>query len=678
MTDSSLGYSWIGNCHERRISEYSPDNLLGLDGEVLIANVKGRLYDLVSCSHTVFFGKGGAKWSGIIEENRYTVTAAVDPLLPCKIITVRFDKKTEVEYRIKVLLGDVKRHNRRIREVSDKNLTRFIPSLTADARDEAFLYKYEQDNSIFFILGAHPIGSYKVRERILSKYRTENDFEQCQGEYEKEIARLLPKTVFESEDKYLDEVAGYYLPYQTLVGRYFGRTGFYQSSGAYGFRDQLQDCLCIMLGAPQIARTHILRAACHQYEEGDVMHWWHVIGNRNKGVRTRYSDDLLWLPYVVSKYLSFTDDRSILDIRLPYLSSRPLSEDQTDRYEEAKRSDYKETLYSHCVRAIERSLETGIRGLPKMNGGDWNDGMNNVKGESVWLGFFLSLVLRDFTAVAMLKNDIDGAGRYRRISAELLKNTESAFDGKKYLRAFFEDGEPIGDSSFIDILPQAFSVFAGADEEKSHLALKEAEKRLYDHDNSIFALLSPPFSHRSERNVGYISSYPEGVRENGGQYSHGAVWGIMAMVQAGMPNRAYKILSSINPARITQSSNGAERYLGEPYFLAADVSRNPSTLGRCGWTLYTGSSGWFFNAVFAVFYGIRIMGDCFSVTPALSQAFPSYRLKFAYKDTEYTIRASIGDENRYLLDGKIVNNLFYFDKNHHYLEITVEIFEKME
>ena len=678
VTDSSLGYTWIGNCHIRRITEYSPDNLLALSGEALIANIKGRLYDLVSCSHTVFFGRGCARWIGSIEGNNYTVTASVDPYLPCKIVTVSFDEKADVEYRIKAVLGDVARHNRPIITRSSGKLTRFIPSIVSDSCDESFLYRQDNENKVLFILGAHPLGADRTREYILKKYHSEDAFLSCESEYEKDIGSLLPQVSFESDDKYLDALAGYYLPYQTLVSRYFCRTGFYQSSGAYGFRDQLQDCLCIMIGAPQIARTHILRAACHQYEEGDVTHWWHVIGNKNRGVRTRYSDDLLWLPYVVSKYLSYTDDRGILDIKLPYLSSPPLSENETDRYEEAKKSDYKESLYSHCVRAIEKAIDLGENGLPLMKGGDWNDGMNTVKGESVWLGFFLSIVLRDFTAVAMLKNDMDGVSRYRRISTELLKSSEAAFDGKKYQRAFFTDGAPVGDISFIDVIPQAFSVFAGADEKNSTRALKEAEKRLYDPQSSIFALLFPPFSHKTDKNVGYISTYPEGIRENGGQYTHGAVWGIMAMAEAGMADKAYEILQSINPARITSSDEGAKRYGGEPYFLAADVSTNPDTIGRCGWTLYTGSSGWFFNAVFAIFYGVRIMGDCFSITPLLSESFPSFRLKMRFKDTEYMICASLGEENKYLLDGKSVNNLFYFDKNHHYLEITVEISKKIE
>jgi cyclic beta-1,2-glucan synthetase len=278
----------------------------------------------------------------------------------------------------------------------------------------------------------------------------------------------------------------------------------------------------------------------------------------------------------------------------------------------------------------------------------------------------------------MMKNDLDGAGRYRRMSSELLKNAEATFDGKKYLRAFFEDGSHIGNDDFIDILPQAFSIFAGADEVRSKFALKTAYDILYDHDNSVFALLHPPFSRPSDKDVGYISTYPEGIRENGGQYTHGIIWGIMAMTQCSMAEEAYKILSSINPARLSLTSEGAKKYMGEPYFLAADVSRNHDTVGRCGWSLYTGSSGWFFSTVFAVFYGIRIMGDCFSVTPALSPSFHSYRLSFTFSDTEYTIKATIGEETKYLLDGKSTNNLFYFDKNHHYLEITVEISEEME
>ena len=677
VTDSSLGYTWIGNCSQRRISVYNPDNLLGMSGEILIGQINGREYDLAACSHTVTFGHGGAVWEGCIEGISYTVSASVHPKLPFKAVTVQSDIGFEARYVLDAVLGEKPNVNRKIRvkeyPYENGELKIYTPVLADEnGGDEAFLYTKKEDGFTFFILGAHPMQSYKTREHILSKYSSTEKILRCKTEYENDIKRHLPVIKLNMPDQYLNVMTEYYLPYQALVCRFLGRTGFYQSGGAYGFRDQLQDCLCIMLSSPMTVRTHILRCACRQYEEGDVNHWWHIVRGRIKGVRTRYSDDLLFLPYVVSKYVSFTGDRSILDIKLPYISSPELYDSEKDRYESANRSSYKESLYHHCVRAIERSLVFGEKGLPLMNGGDWNDGMNAVSGESVWLGMFLCLVLKSFAPIAQMCSDVLGSHKYRRIASELLENIEKTYKDGRYLRAFFENGTAISDNTFIDILPQAFSVFAGCDRTKSENALKQTYFRLFDIRNSVFALLDPPFDRPCARDVGYISSYPRGVRENGGQYTHAAVWGAMAMASISLKNEAYNVLKTINPALICSTKEGSDRYLGEAYFVAGDVSTSPSFKGRCGWSIYTGASGWYFNAVFACLLGIRIEGDTFSIKPSLCYDFTGYSITFTHRNTTYDIVVKTGNESSCSLDGKSSSNLFYFDKKRHYIEITIE------
>ncbi len=683
VTDSSLGYTWIGNSHERRITSFIPDLRRHLNGERLIATVADAEYDLLACSHTVSFNRGGAVWEGKAGPVSYTVTASIDTKLPCKAVTVTYaggiDVKTE--YRITPVLGDVPRRNRPIKTETLDGLTVYTPTVAGDSSDTAFLLKRDLDGSVCFLLGAFPCGRKKVLDAVMKKYKTRDDFRLCADEYEKHLFSLLPSIRLSTPDRYLSVMAEYYLPYQSLVCRFYGRTGFYQSGGAYGFRDQLQDCLAIMLSAPTVARTHILRCACRQYEEGDVNHWWHVISGERRGVRTRYSDDLLWLPYVASKYAAFTDDYGIFDIELPYIVSPSLRDDEHDRYECPSKSKYRSSLYIHCVKAIERSLELGAHGLPLMGGGDWNDGMNEVGrdgGESVWLGMFLSVVLDSFVPIATRMGDLSGASKYRRIRDELVAAIEKCFDNKKYLRAFFADGTPIGGKGFTDILPQAFSVFAKCDEKRSKTALKTAFKRLFLPENGTFLLLSPPFSRPSEREVGYISSYPCGIRENGGQYTHAAAWAVMAMAEAKMNAEAIEALTSINPASICRNREGAERYRGEPYFVAGDVSGAPDSVGRCGWSLYTGSAGWVFNAIFASILGIVIEGDTFTVNPTLSADLPCYTAVLTHLGSTYEISAHRGEKTRYILDGKNVNNLFHFDKNYHLLEITVEISSDLE
>lgn len=676
ITQNSLGYTWIGNCHERRITPYSPDTLLDFSGERLIMSENGTDYDLVACASTVHYGRGSAVYSGNAGSFSYTVSVTVDTKLPCKLVSVCISDDAAVGYYVDPVMGAESSPSRPVKRREGDGALFFLPGIvTGRSYDIGFLAEKRSAGVRLFILGAFPTGGIKTFEAVMNKYSDADAFSRAAAEYEASTAALLPELEISDCDCGIASLSGYYLPYQALVCRFFARTGFYQSGGAYGFRDQLQDCLCIMRGAPGIARTHLLRAASHQYSEGDVMHWWHTVHGVSSGVRTHYSDDLLWLPYVTAEYVYMTGDRDILDISLPYLSSEPLTDGCRDRYETPEKSRFRESLYSHCVRAIERSLAVGAHGLPLMQGGDWNDGMELIGkdgGESVWLGMFLITVLERFIPIAAGEGDLSGAAKYREAVYRLKIACRDCFDGDRFARAFYSDGTALGTGDAIDVLSQAFSVFAGIDPDKSQTALRTADRLLFDRENRIFRLLSPPYRVKNGRTPGYIASYPPGIRENGGQYTHAAVWYAMACVDAGLNETAAEVLLTLSPSSICAEPESAVRYRGEPYFLAGDVSANQSCPGRCGWSVYTGAAGWFYIAVTEKLLGISASSDSFTVTPALSDSFPSYRAVFRCSGTEYVITACIGDRTMWRLDGENVNNLFYFDNRRHLLEITVE------
>ncbi len=682
LTQNSLGYSWIGNSHERRITPFSGDNLLDFGGERLILRGGEKEYDLIACSHTVLFGKGAAEYLGEAAGISYTVTVTVDPLLPCKTVFLTLPESAEVEYRVLPVMGERPRPSRPVSRVRDGEVLCFLPRVTESSRyDIGFLCERHFGSCRAFLLGAYPVGGEATLRTILDKYSSKEAFLAAGPAYEKAISSFLPRLRPHLPDPFLSVMTGYYLPYQALVCRLFGRTGFFQSGGAYGFRDQLQDCLCLLGSAPALVRSHLLRCASHQYEEGDVMHWWHTVHGVSRGVRTRCSDDLLWLPFVTAEYILATGDSGILSVSLPYLASPPLSEKEGDRYEEGRKSRYRESLYSHCLRAIDRALRFGKHGLPLIDGGDWNDGMNCVGeggGESVWLGLFLTAVLERFLPLAVGEGDVGGAEKYREVLRHLKAATEKSFAEGRYLRAYYGDGTPLGGGEEIDLLPQAFAALTGGEPDRAREALTLAASRLFDRPHRLFRLLSPPFERNGSHDPGYISSYPAGMRENGGQYTHAAVWAAMGCASVGLNTLAADILRTLNPAALAANPTDARRYGGEPYFVAGDVSASPAFPGRCGWSLYTGAAGWFFLAVVGSLMGFRFFSDRFTVTPCLSSSFPSFDVTFTVRQTEYTVRASLGVETSYRLDGKIVNNLFYFDKNSHLLEITVEISPEMK
>jgi cellobiose phosphorylase len=462
----------------------------------------------------------------------------------------------------------------------------------------------------------------------------------------------------DTPDPSVNLLANGWLLYQTLACRLWGRSGFYQSGGAFGFRDQLQDVMALVHAQPQRVREHLLLCARHQFREGDAQHWWHPPLNR--GVRTHCSDDFLWLVFATCRYVSTTGDFEILEEKLPFLEGRPLSPEEDSHYDLPGTSEETATLYEHCVRAILRGLRLGEHGLPLMLSGDWNDGMNLVgkegRGESVWLAFFLCDVLAQFADVARLRGDVAFQKRCLTEVALLKENIEkNGWDGEWYRRAYFDDGSPLGSETNpeckIDSIPQSWSVLSGAgDPDRSRLAMEAVDQRLVRRKDALIQLLDPPFDH-SPLNPGYIKGYVPGVRENGGQYTHAAIWTTMAFAALGDRLRAWELFALINPISHSSSADQIAKYKVEPYVVAADVYAVAPHTGRGGWTWYTGSAGWMYRLIVESLLGLRLEGKQLRVEPCAPDHWNGFKVHYRYGETVYHISVS---PNSARVDGSLV------------------------
>jgi len=495
---------------------------------------------------------------------------------------------------------------------------------------------------IVFFLGQ---AENRVRAReLLTRYRA-TDLDTVLGEVTRQWNALLETVEFATPDPAMDLLLNRWLLYQTLSCRIRARTAFYQASGAYGFRDQLQDVMALVVARRDLARQHLLLAASRQFVEGDVQHWWHPPGGR--GIRTRMSDDLLWLPYAVGYFLEITADMTVLDEQVAFLEGDALAEGQNENYFEPRVSEQRASLFEHCARALDRSLRVGVHGLPLIGTGDWNDGMNRVgmlgKGESVWLGWFLHVILLNFAKLADARGEHKRAETWRLHVTALKASLErEGWDGEWYRRAFFDDGTPLGSSKNeecrIDSIAQTWGVISGAAEPgRAARAMAAVDQQLINRRAGLILLLTPPFD-KMPHDPGYIKGYVPGIRENGGQYTHAAVWTVLAFAALGDGDKASELFRMLNPINRTATRAGVQRYKVEPYVLAGDVYAEPPHVGRGGWTWYTGSSGWLYRAGMESILGFRMHGMTFSIDPCVPRAWPGFSVTFRYHSAVYKIR----------------------------------------
>ena len=670
ITSSGGGYTWSGNSRENKITAWSNLQIEDIPSEEIFINSEDNCVRVIPRDnlneYEIHYGFGYAEF--IHEDENMSVKNLVyvpinksekNSVIEIKNLESK-DKNYEIVFVANPVLGVMK-------EFTKKHLV-FEKCLTGMCVQNKYRENYKDEKVYFEILGE----DVKVESEITSdkkiKLKTQvrvgakssikiickislvktrvtfletlenykNDILKIQDFWEEKLEKITIKTPVESFNIMMNG----WLAYQTLTCRMWARTSFYQAGGAFGFRDQLQDSLMYLNIEPEITRKQILYHAEHQFIEGDVLHWWHP--EKTNGIRTRFSDDLLWLPYTLCEYIETTEDYSILDELCGYVQAQSLREDQDEIYMEVSKSEIRENLYLHAIKAIEKSLNFGENGIPKMGSGDWNDGMSNVKGESVWLGFFLYNILIRFAKICEYKKDVSLKAKYLMLSEELKKSlNENAWDGKWYKRAFFEDGTAIGSETSseckIDGISQSFAVISGAGElDKCKEAMKNVDKNLVDRENMLIKLLTPAFLNL-EKNPGYIKAYIPGVRENGGQYTHGAIWAIIANAILEKGEKAVEYFRILNPIEHARTFDASLKYKVEPYVVSADVYSNVNMLGRGGWSWYTGSSSWLYIAGLQYVLGIKRKGKILVLEPCFSKEWESVFIEYKYDNAVYEI-----------------------------------------
>ena len=506
----------------------------------------------------------------------------------------------------------------------------------------------------------------EIINQLSEKYK---DFNHVEQELEKAKTKwndLLKIIKVKTPSESINILMNGWLVYQTLQSRIFGRTGYYQSGGAYGFRDQLQDALGIRYVDSNFLKEQIINCARHQFIEGDVLHWWH--NETKKGIRTRFSDDLLWLVYATVEYINFQNDMSILDEEIEYLNGEKLGENESEKYGVYYGSEVKESLFEHCIRAIEHVINKGIDPFPKIGVGDWNDGFSNIgskgEGKSVWLSFFLYDILNKFIPICKHRNRENLAQYYTEQKEKLRKNVNSVgWDGRWFKRAITDNGIEIGsinsEECRIDSISQSWSVISGAgDNDKKFIAIEEAENYLVDKENKIIKLFDPPFE-KVRFNPGYIKSYPPGIRENGGQYTHAACWLMIAEAILGFGDKAVQFAEIINPIEHAKNRDEAKRFKLEPYIIEADLYSNEDLIGQGGWNWYTGSSSWYYKGILEYILGLKIENGYLKIEPCISQNWKEYEIQYKYKSSLYKIKVKNNKNKntgveRFILNGENV------------------------
>lgn len=678
ITESGGGYTFLDNCREKRLSPFCNDAVSDIPAESIILGERGHSWSIskkpittesnyvvrhgfcysefynnyngLLSKMTVFVGRANTKYYIIELFNNEGIIRNIDTMI---VFTPVLGDALD---NTKASLAFGKDGNK----LTAKNQTTDI-GMFIDSSEEFLSYTFNK-RSITDKKGNYTktsafdttckfadtlIGSVtlklapKQRKKVIFSVGADAhvDFSAVESILSEQTERYknLSKIQIETGNMQLDCLLRW-LPYQVLNSRFLSRTGFYQSGGAYGFRDQLQDCLALLYVDPKLCRNHIIECCAHQFIEGDVQHWWHPPAF---GIRTRFSDDRLFLPFVTAEYIAFTGDSGILSERVSYLKGRKLKEGQSSDYYMPLNTVYSGSVLEHCLKAIE-STELNQDYKVLMKGGDWNDAMDKLgekgSGITVWGTMFLYYVIKKFLPHITA---IDDKQKYRELLKKLKKAVESDWDGEWYRRAVCDDGTVLGSQSSreckIDLISQAFAVLSGvADDERALLALYSADKRLTDLQNGTIRLLDPPF--KELKNVGYISEYPCGVRENGGQYTHGAVWFIMAMAKSGNTVRAYELLNMINPLNHCNDLPAVEKYKAEPYVISADVYSGQNS-GQGGWSWYTGAASWYYKCLIENFIGISLNGNTLSVSPKIPDTLE--QIKITYNDGECVLEIEV-------------------------------------
>ena len=494
---------------------------------------------------------------------------------------------------------------------------------------------------IVFFLGES--GTRSEALSLVMRYRA-GDLDAVLHEVTRHWDDVLGAVQVKTPDRSMDLMLNRWLLYQTLVCRIWARSAFYQSGGAYGFRDQLQDGMAIVLSKPAIAREHILRAAARQFVAGDVQHWW--LPQAGQGVRTRISDDRVWLAYAVAHYVGVTGDFDLLDETVPFLEGPALRPGEHDSFFQPMIAEERSSLFDHCALALDQSLAVGAHGLPLIGTGDWNDGMNRVgaagQGESVWLAWFLHAALTAFAVLADRRGEASRAVAWRGHAAALRDSIEGeAWDGEWYRRGYFDDGTPLGsvasEECRIDSIAQSWGVISGvADPARARRAMAAVDQYLVRRDDGLALLFTPPFD-KTLLDPGYIKGYPAGIRENGGQYTHAAIWSVIAFAMLGEGDKAGELFSLLNPISRSGTPAGADRYKVEPYVISADVYAAEAHVGRGGWTWYTGAAGWMYRAGLEWILGIRRQGAMLILDPCIPRTWPGFEIAFRHGAARYEI-----------------------------------------
>jgi cellobiose phosphorylase len=498
---------------------------------------------------------------------------------------------------------------------------------------------------LLFVLGE--AASHDDASALVRKYRVA-DVDEVLVDVAAVWKGVLDTVQVRTPDRALDVLLNNWLLYQTLGCRLWARTAYYQASGAYGFRDQLQDVMALCVARPDVARAQLLRSAARQFVEGDVQHWW--LPPSGRGIRTRMTDDRLWLAYVAAHYIDVSGDAALLDESVPFIEGAPLEAGQHEAFFQPSVSAEHASVYEHGARAIDVSLALGVHGLPLIGTGDWNDGMNRVgekgRGESVWLAWFLVATIDAYAGFAEARGEHARLARWRQCVDTLRVSLESTgWDGDWYRRGYYDDGAPLGsaesDACRIDTIAQSWSALAGGNAAHVAKAMDAVEAHLIDHDDKLAMLFTPPFEKPTfdgtTHDPGYIAGYPPGVRENGGQYTHGATWSVFAFAHLGQGERAAELFSILNPIRHTDTGDRVARYKVEPYVACADVYSVAPHVGRGGWTWYTGSAGWLYRAGLEAILGFRVQGDALLLAPCIPTSWPGFEITYRYRSSEYRI-----------------------------------------